>query len=223
MKFNNNILVLLCALFYTYPSQAAQKSYVLDKDYFGCCHQYGEIRCGGKEANGENDSTCYYVENMDTAYEKSVVMNGIAFTYAYPSQRSNIANPFNPNNKEIVYWIGFKNGKKNGVEIHYEHDYEQRKYKDWEQTWENGELLNRKEFYQNGKLSEEISYKNSVKNGSYIVYYPNGKPKIKLDYKDDKLVDGEWKKYGITDKELILGMTKDGRREGLWKQQKSGF
>lgn len=48
-----------------------------------------------------------------------------------------------------------------------------------------------KEWYENGQLKKEASYKAGKQNGYYLSYWDNGQPKRKESYQDDKLIEGQ--------------------------------
>jgi antitoxin component YwqK of YwqJK toxin-antitoxin module len=56
-----------------------------------------------------------------------------------------------------------------------------------------------KRYYDNGNLSEEISYRNNKMDGNCVLYYKNGTPKYGCIYKDGKM------------SEIRLGLTEDGK------------
>lgn len=107
---------------------------------------------------------------------------------------------------------------------------DRKKHQQWEYFSENGGGLILKENYDNGLLTgiavayspttqiiiEETEYLNGIKNGACNKYYDNGRPMVKMSYKNDKL-DGNYISYypnGIPKEE---GMFKDGIKIGEWK------
>ena len=51
-----------------------------------------------------------------------------------------------------------------------------------------------KEYYPNGKLKSETSYRCGKKHGPALYYFPSGKLEIKMDYKKDML-DGTYERF----------------------------
>lgn len=107
---------------------------------------------------------------------------------------------------------------------------DRKKHGQWEYFSENGGVLILKENYDNGLLTgtsvayspmtqniiEETEYLNGIKDGLCNKYYDNGRPMVKMSYKNDKL-DGNYISYypnGIPKEE---GMFKDGIKIGEWK------
>jgi antitoxin component YwqK of YwqJK toxin-antitoxin module len=66
-----------------------------------------------------------------------------------------------------------------------------------------------------GKPSEITEYKNGLKNGRWIKYFPDGKISTAGFYVNDTL-QGEYTVYDITGKRLIQGSYKNGLQNGPW-------
>lgn len=107
---------------------------------------------------------------------------------------------------------------------------DRKKHESWEYYSETDGALILKENYDNGVLTgtstvfspithnitEETEYLNGIKNGICNKYYDNGRPMVKMSYKDDKL-DGSYVSYypnGVPKEE---GMFKEGMKVGEWK------
>lgn len=70
--------------------------------------------------------------------------------------------------------------------------------------------------YIKGKLASTVTYKDSLKNGPAINYYPDGKVNMEFTYKDGKK-DGPYKWYYENGKIYIEGQYKEGEKDGLFK------
>lgn len=107
---------------------------------------------------------------------------------------------------------------------------DRKKHEMWEYYSETDGTLILKENYDNGVLTgkstvfspithnmtEETEYLNGIKNGICNKYYDNGRPMVKMSYKDDKL-DGSYVSYypnGVPKEE---GTFKEGMKVGEWK------
>lgn len=66
-----------------------------------------------------------------------------------------------------------------------------------------------------GKPFENITYKNGVKNGKWIKYFPNGKKMTETTYKDGKL-EGPFVNYDPDGKLIVKGQYRDGEMDGVW-------
>lgn len=69
------------------------------------------------------------------------------------------------------------------------------------------------EYYEDGKPSEVVIYKDDVPNGKAIYYYPNGETKIKANYKDGML-NGSYVYYSEDGKTLEKSKYENGIRTG---------
>ena len=72
-----------------------------------------------------------------------------------------------------------------------------------------------KYFHENGKLSQEVNYKDDIKNGSFKVYDENGNLKVEGNFKEG-VQEGYWKFFedGSLNQE---GLYKDDKQHGVWK------
>ena len=70
--------------------------------------------------------------------------------------------------------------------------------------------------YLNGKLASTVTYKDSLKNGIAINYYPSGKVNMEFNYKDNKK-DGPHKWYHENGKIYLEGNYTDGKKNGVFK------
>lgn len=72
-------------------------------------------------------------------------------------------------------------------------------------------------FYnRDGQLLREVNYKNDVKHGACIIYYPlTGKPKEESNFYDGKREE-EYKTYYMTGELKCEGSYKDNKKDGLW-------
>ncbi len=74
----------------------------------------------------------------------------------------------------------------------------------------------RKEYYEDGALWAEMEYKNNVRNGKSIVYYPNGNIQQEGFYIDDK-EEGLFKEYYETGELKREANLKNGVQDGVLK------
>jgi hypothetical protein len=75
---------------------------------------------------------------------------------------------------------------------------------------------NRKIYYENGKLKSESNYNKSKRDGVYIEYYDNGKLKETGKYTNG-LKKGVWKTYYTDGKIASEGNYKNGKKVNVWK------
>jgi len=79
----------------------------------------------------------------------------------------------------------------------------------------------RKVFYKNGKVAEEITYKNGIKNGSYKKYSEKGDILEDSNYKNDQFDGPAIYRNGLG--QLVSsGQFKDGKKSGMWKYYENG-
>ena len=76
-------------------------------------------------------------------------------------------------------------------------------------------------YYPNGKITEEIEFRNGIREGENNYYSPEGVLLKKLFYKNDQL-DGRVFYYDSNGDVKIEGNYKDGKKKGLWKYYKDG-
>ena len=76
-------------------------------------------------------------------------------------------------------------------------------------------------YYPNGKITEETTYKNGIKEGENNYYSPEGVLLKKLLYRNDQL-QGAALHYDAYGNLVIEGFYKDGKKHGLWKYYKDG-
>lgn len=76
----------------------------------------------------------------------------------------------------------------------------------------NGLLVN---FYRDGKPAEKLWYKNDLKHGECLKYYPNGSLTLRTSYTNGRL-NGKFEAFFDNGKPEMLGQYKDNLREGLW-------
>lgn len=70
--------------------------------------------------------------------------------------------------------------------------------------------------YIKGKLASTVTYKDSLKNGPAINYYPNGKINMKFNYKNN-LKDGDYEWFYENGNLYISGQYTEGEKDGLFK------
>ena len=97
----------------------------------------------------------------------------------------------------------------------------------WVTYWENGQLSQKitykdgkwdgpyVSYHKNGKLSKRETYKNGLQNGPSVGYWKNGRLDREGTYKNGKK-DGPWFDYHKNGKLMSKGTYKDGKREGPW-------
>ncbi len=69
--------------------------------------------------------------------------------------------------------------------------------------------------YLKGKLASTVTYKDSLKNGPAINYYPNGKVNMEFNYKNNKK-DGEYKWYYENGNVYLEGNYTQGEKNGTF-------
>lgn len=72
-----------------------------------------------------------------------------------------------------------------------------------------------KSFYENGQVSEEITWANDYKEGKWAQYFPDGKEKMKTNYSFN-MVNGQYYFYHENGLLMILGNFVDNKRHGTW-------
>lgn len=77
-------------------------------------------------------------------------------------------------------------------------------------------------YYLNQKITEEVTYKNGVKDGLNNYYAPDGVLLKKLIYKNDQL-EGKAFYYDSNGDIIIDGNYKNGRKDGIWKYYSEGI
>lgn len=70
--------------------------------------------------------------------------------------------------------------------------------------------------YLKGKLASTVTYKDSLKNGPAINYYPDGKINMEFNYKNNKK-HGPYKWYFEDGKTYMEGTYQEGKKEGVFK------
>ena len=76
-------------------------------------------------------------------------------------------------------------------------------------------------YYINQKITEELTYKNGIKEGENNYYSPDGVLLKRLLYNNDQL-EGEAFYYDSNGNVIIEGNYKNGRKDGLWKYYNEG-
>ena len=71
------------------------------------------------------------------------------------------------------------------------------------------------EYYENGQLKEEPSYKNRKKHGKWFRYFPDGEISGVREFANGKRV-GEWVDYYRKDEIAFQGIYKDDKKDGPW-------
>lgn len=90
------------------------------------------------------------------------------------------------------------------------------------ENYANGKLNGvRKVFYKSGKLAEETTYKNGIKEGPYKSYAENDVVMEESNYKNDQL-DGPAIYRDATNKVSGQGSFKNGKKIGIWKILEKG-
>ncbi len=90
------------------------------------------------------------------------------------------------------------------------------------ENYSDGKLIGKRiTYYPDGKITEELAYKNGLKEGENIYYSPKGVVIKKLQYKADVL-EGPAFYYDGYGNILIEGFYKNDRKDGLWKYYKNG-
>lgn len=85
-----------------------------------------------------------------------------------------------------------------------------------EETYDKGIKTSiHKSFYENGQVSEEITWANNSKEGPWVQYFPNGKVKMKSTYSYDA-VNGRYYFYFENGLLMILGNFTENKRHGPW-------
>lgn len=70
-------------------------------------------------------------------------------------------------------------------------------------------------FYPDSTVAEMINYKNGIKNGEWIKYYPDGSIIFRTNYVNGKL-NGNFEAFFKDGKLEVSGRYKSGLRDGLW-------
>jgi len=108
----------------------------------------------------------------------------------------------------------YKNQKKEGLWRFY--SYNIKDYRICEETYSanrrNGLSL---KFFTDSTLAESVMYKNDLKQGEWIQYYPSGKVCMKSGFLNDK-VSGKYQVWYENGKPEITGQYKDDVRDGIW-------
>ena len=94
--------------------------------------------------------------------------------------------------------------------------WDERGYQRFEE-WRMGELYDtfEYEYYENGQLKEEPSYKNRKKHGKWFRYFPDGEISGVREFANGKRV-GEWVDYYRKDEIAFQGIYKDDKKNGPW-------
>ena len=94
--------------------------------------------------------------------------------------------------------------------------WDERGYQRFEE-WRMGELYDtfEYEYYENGQLKEEPSYKNRKKHGKWFRYFPDGEISGVREFANGKRV-GEWVDYYRKDEIAFQGIYKDDKKDGPW-------
>ena len=71
------------------------------------------------------------------------------------------------------------------------------------------------EYYENGQLKEEPSYKDRMKHGKWFRYFPDGEISGVREFAKGKRV-GEWVDYYRKDEIAFKGLYKDDKKDGPW-------
>ncbi len=79
----------------------------------------------------------------------------------------------------------------------------------------------KKDFYKNGQLKEEISYKGGQAHGLYEAYYENGKLRVKGIYENGKMV-GTWKYWYDNGSLMSQGTYEENKLINLQAWDKEG-
>ncbi len=91
-----------------------------------------------------------------------------------------------------------------------------------EENYLNGKLHGVvRNYYKNGKMTEEAIYKNNIRNGYSKVYTESGSLIEEVSYLNGKL-EGEGKYYDLKGQLKEKGMYKDGKRSGKWEYYMDG-
>jgi antitoxin component YwqK of YwqJK toxin-antitoxin module len=70
-------------------------------------------------------------------------------------------------------------------------------------------------YYKDKNLSEKLLYKNDVKTGEWIQYYPDGKECLKANYSSGRL-EGKFEVYFDNGKPEFSGQYRNDARDGTW-------
>ena len=94
--------------------------------------------------------------------------------------------------------------------------WDERGYQRFEE-WRMGELYDtfEYEYYDNGQLKEEPSYKNRKKHGKWFRYFPDGEISGVREFANGKRV-GEWVDYYRKDEIAFQGIYRDDKKDGPW-------
>ena len=115
-------------------------------------------------------------------------------------------------------------GKMNGKDRIGEWIYYQKNSKEimTRENYLNGELNGKTvTYYPNGKITEEIGYKNGIKEGENNYYSPDGILLKKLLHENGEL-HGPISYYDANGNVVIEGNYMEGKKKGLWKYYKNG-
>ena len=85
------------------------------------------------------------------------------------------------------------------------------------EEWRMGELYDtfEYEYYENGQLKEEPSYKNRKKHGKWFRYFPDGEISGVREFANGKRA-GEWVDYYRKDEIAFQGIYRDDKKDGPW-------
>ena len=85
------------------------------------------------------------------------------------------------------------------------------------EEWRMGELYDtfEYEYYENGQLKEEPSYKNRKKHGQWFRYFPDGEISGVREFVNGKRA-GEWVDYYRKDEIAFQGVYRDDKKDGPW-------
>ena len=85
------------------------------------------------------------------------------------------------------------------------------------EEWRMGELYDtfEYEYYENGQLKEEPSYKNRKKHGQWFRYFPDGEISGVREFANGKRA-GEWVDYYRKDEIAFQGVYRDDKKDGPW-------
>ena len=147
------------------------------------------------------------------------------FIYFYPSGEKKATVTFSDDGVKAHNISLHENGKKmaEGNFVN------QKKVGVWKYFSDVDEKLVSEEHYKDGLLDGEsityypdkekpfeiINYKNGVKYGKWIKYFPNGNMMTETTYKDGKL-EGPFVNYDPDGKLIVKGQYKDGEMDGVW-------
>ena len=148
------------------------------------------------------------------------------FKYFYPSGKLKVVLEYSEDGSRAHNISYYENGKKMA-----EGDFvDQKKEGKWKYFSEEDEKLILEENYKNGKLNGEavtyyhdsgkpfeiLEYKNGVKDGEWMKYFPEGQLMTETFYKNGVL-EGTFVNYTPEGKLLIKGWYKNGEQDGVWE------